>query len=319
MSAISNDISDDTLAEAAAWIAKLHGPDRDARLETGFRRWLLENPAHQAAFDRANELWLGTERLPKAQIPLRSLLQAEANQVWPKLLAAAGLAVVAIGAGLYLLRDPAIETSLGEQRTIALEDGTRVALNTATRIQVHYDSGRRRVELSRGEALFEVAKDKARPFVVTAGDRQIAALGTKFVVRQDEGRVSVTLLEGLVAVDSVKLSVGQRLTIASNGAPKVDSPELSRVTDWQRGQVRFDGDTLESAIAEMNRYSVMQLALDGATRGRNIKVTGIFRAGDSLDFANAVALNYGVVMVRHRDNNRDRITLSTAEGSAATP
>ena len=115
------------------------------------------------------------------------------------MMAAAALVALVVGGVLYW-RSLGITTELGEQRNLTLSDGTRVALNTATKIRVRYDNAARRVELERGEALFEVAKVPARPFVVIAGGRRVTAVGTSFVVRRDNEEVAVTLLEGKVTV-----------------------------------------------------------------------------------------------------------------------
>ena len=101
---------------------------------------------------------------------------------------------------LVYLRSDAVVTGVGEQRTLTLEDGTRIQLNTDTRAVVRYDERLRRVELEKGEAMFEVARRPDWPFVVTAGDRQIRALGTAFVVRREAEVLAVTLVEGKVTV-----------------------------------------------------------------------------------------------------------------------
>jgi transmembrane sensor len=306
-------LPDDALAEAAAWIAKLHGPDRSAQLETGLRRWLLEDPMHRAAFDRANELWMGTERIPKVQIPLRSLLPPETPRAWPQRLAIAGVAGIVAAVLVSYLHHPSIETAIGELRNVALEDSSRMALNTATRVQVRYDDDERRIELMQGEALFEVARDPHRPFIVTVGDKTITALGTSFVVRQDSKRLSVTLLDGKVAMEgegSRVLAPGQRVTFMAGATPVVDTPDLAEVTDWLQGQARFDNTALDEAVAEMNRYSTVRLALDNALQRQNIRVTGIFRVGDMQNFADALCHNFSLTQKRERD----RITLSARAG-----
>jgi transmembrane sensor len=238
-----------------------------------------------------------------------------------------------------------VVTDVGEQRTLTLEDGTRVYLNTNSRAVVHYDKELRQVNLEKGEALFEVAKRPKWPFVVTAGDRQVTALGTAFIVRRDEKSLAVTLMEGKVTVSPVKfvstgvperqgggdstlpqrtpdpdataiftLSPGQRLTLASSAPPKVDRPPLERVTAWQRGQVAFDNTPLADAVAEMNRYSTVRLLVEDPSAAA-IRVSGIFRAGDSADFAQAVAKTYRL-QVR---NEADEVVLAGAAAQTDTP
>jgi transmembrane sensor len=174
---------------------------------------------------------------------------------------------------------------------------------------VKYDKYARHVELENGEALFDVLKNPRRPFVVTAGGREVTALGTSFEVRRDGADVMVTLIEGKVTVTPVAeatgrspatqvevLSPGQRLTFAVGRAPRLDRPQLEKVTAWQRGQVSLDNLSLADAVAEMNRYSTMQLRIE-RPEAAALRVSGIFRAGDSGSFARAVSETYGLVPI----------------------
>jgi transmembrane sensor len=308
-------------AEAAAWIARLHGPNRAPEVEAGLRRWMAEDPEHAAAFELVTDTWEKSARLR------RRALEQVSGWVLPGfrisfLRAAASAAVIAvlavIGTLLYLHND-AVTTAVGEQRTLTLEDGTRVYLNTDTRVVVRYAKEARQVKLEKGEALFEVAKRPKWPFIVTAGNQQIRALGTEFIVRRDERDLAVTLVEGKVTVSSdaapalsssalssrdpaakptaaFTLSPGQRLVIAGSGTPTLDRPPLDRLTAWQRGQVSLDNTPLRDAVAEFNRYSKAHIVIQ-APESAEIRVSGIFRAGDSEDFAQAVARAYGMRVV----------------------
>lgn len=323
--------------EAAVWIARMHAPDRTPQVDAGLRRWLKESPEHQRAFDLANELWETAARIPDGALPrmMRWKRVAVASRFpFPRMAAAASILLVLIavlGGGLYFymnrpfLGEPTLATAIGEQRSILLKDGTRVSLNTATRMSVRYDEKVRHVHLESGEALFEVARFAQWPFVVTAGDREIKALGTTFIVRRDEQRTVITLVEGKVAVspaalaegletalpgsespsgpagsppvETVTLMPGQRLTFTGGEQPaKVDLPELDKVTAWQRGLVALDYTPLAEAVAEMNRYSTTKLVIDHPETAA-ARVSGVFRAGDSLLFARAVAETYRLQVV----------------------
>src|SRR5579872_6768768 len=190
-------------ADAAAWIARLHGEDRTSSVETGFRRWLAASAEHRAAFEMANEIWLRAEHLPKS--PSRDELKPRHRGLViprPWAVAATVLGAVLVIAISIAVRsfDPGLATRVGEQRTLTLEDGSRISLNTASRVHVHYDRAARRVDLDQGEAYFEVAKHPQWPFIVTAAGRQVVARGTVFLVRRDDASVSVTLVEGKVTV-----------------------------------------------------------------------------------------------------------------------
>lgn len=230
-------------AEAAAWLARLHGPNRTLEVEAGFRHWMADDPERAAAFEFLTDTWEKSARLRRR--PIERV--ASWGLVGVRLsfsraaLATMAVATVAVISTVFYLRNDAVATAVGEQRTLTLEDGSRVYLNTATRAVMHYDEKVRRVELERGEALFEVAKHPAWPFIVTAGDRQITALGTAFVVRREEHDLTVTLVEGQVTVTPAQidktpvpleetriLSPGQRLTFANSGPPTLDRPPSRR-------------------------------------------------------------------------------------------
>lgn len=310
----------DQMREAALWMTLLRRPDRAQKVERGFRRWLDANPAHGAAFGTLSDAWEITGALPRGPFPRLSHWQRTGFREGFVRAAAAMLCVTilaGLGAFLYL-RDAGFTTGVGEQRLLALEDGSRVYLNTDTRVVVRFDAARRWVELEGGEALFEVAqKDVARPFIVTAGDRQVQALGTSFVVRRDQKSVSVTLMEGRVIItpspggvlrasearqlpQARLMNPGQRLTFAARALPRVDHPPVEQVTAWRGGHVIFDETALGAAVEEMNRYSKSHLVVEN-TAARQIPVTGVFRTGDMTSFVNAVSHTYGLEVIEEAD------------------
>lgn len=301
-------------AEAAAWLARLHGPNRTPEVEAGFRQWMADDPERAAAFEYLTDTWEKSARLRRR--PIEQVASWERVGFRMRFSRAAFVtavvAALAVIGTLFYLRNDAVTTGIGEQRTLTLEDGSRVYLNTATRAVVHYDERVRRVELERGEALFEVARRSDRPFIVTAGDRQIRALGTAFVVRRDEQVLAVILVEGKVTVAPLQidntptplqetrvLTPGERLTFTSGGSPRLDRPPIERMTAWKRGQVVLDSTPLADAVAEMNRYSTVRLVIEDP-RAATIRISGVFRAGDSVDFAQAVARTYRLKVVDRR-------------------
>jgi transmembrane sensor len=292
-------------AEAAAWVARLQSPGRDRATEQAFRLWMEADPAHAAAFDRATQVWEG---IGGAAVGMRAGPGARARQA-VRMRVAASLAAVAVvaGAGTWgLLRDPVYATKVGEQRIVRLTDGSRLTLNTDTKVVVHYTEGRRDLRLARGEAQFDVAKNPNRPFVVTAEGQQVRALGTSFVIRDDGKAVSVTLLEGKVTVTPargetpaakvVHLTPGQRVRVGEASPARVDRPRLEAVTAWRSGEILLDDTPLSQAVAEMNRYSPTPLEIE-STDVASLRVTGIFKSGESQAFARTVAAQYGLAVV----------------------
>jgi len=292
-------------AEAAAWVARLQSPERDAGTEQAFRHWIEADPAHAAAFDRATQVWeaIGGAASGMMVGKGRSKQRADALRV-----VASVAAVAALGAagGWGVLRDPVYVTKVGEQRSVRLADGSRLALNTDTKVVVHYTKGRRDLRLARGEAQFDVAHNPARPFIVTAEGQQVKALGTSFVVRDDGRAVSVTLIEGKVTVTPaaaasksappVYLTPGQRVRVGATASPRIDRPKIEAVTAWRSGEILLDDTPLALAVAEMNRYSPTPLYIDDPEVA-SLRVTGIFRAGDSHAFARTVAAQYSLAVV----------------------
>lgn len=299
-----------TLAEAAAWLARLHRPQRSPEDEAGFRRWLAEQPTHARAWELASAMWETAQRIPlSALTPNGEVTRSRWRRRGWHLMLATALASIIIASMLPLFTNPQVKTTVGEQRVMTLDDGSRVIMNTATRIVVRYTEQSRRVLLREGEAMFEVAKNLHRPFVVEVDGREIMALGTAFVVRRDRERVAVTLVEGRIAIAPITLATlapvstldvlepGERLTFVDHEAPTRDRPPLDSVTAWQRGVAIFDNTPLLDATMEMNRYnSGTSLRVDDSEI-RTLAVSGVFRLGDSGSFARAVAQGYGLTML----------------------
>jgi transmembrane sensor len=305
-------------AEAAVWVARLHGPHRSDEVESGLRRWLADDPDHAAAFELLTDTWEKSAQLRRRPLERVSSWERIGFRVSfsRAVLAAAATFAIAVVATLFYLHNDGIATGVGELRAVTLDDGTRVQLNTNTRIVVRYDKAARRVRLERGEALFEVAAHRGWPFVVVADGREITALGTQFVVRRDEHDLAIILVDGKVAVTSTEgrsneLVPGERVTFTHAASPKIDRPTLARVTAWQHGQVAFDNTSLADAAAEMNRYSHQRVVIEDAAIAA-IRISGIFQAGNLSNFSQALAAAYHV----QARTEGDVITLSApATGS----
>lgn len=200
-------------------------------------------------------------------------------------------------------------TAIGQRRDVLLGDGSTVTLNTGSLIEVRFSPGRRDVRLLQGQAMFNVARDVDRPFIVSARNRQVTALGTAFDVeiRQD-GRVQVLLVEGRVRVDPVNrrglsrlipalsrtdLEPGQQLLTEGPQAVEVSAADVERETAWNRGVLIFRNDMLGEAIKEVNRYSQLQLVVDDPEVAA-LKVSGIFPTANQEDFVAALATLYSL-------------------------
>lgn len=260
-----------------------------------FERWLAASPAHRRAYDAAERLWSQLAAL-RQDGEIAALARAAdvsvrgtASRRWRPLLLTASLAAVAV-VGAVLLKPallPAPEittyaTVVGQQRTVALSDGSTVTLNTDTELTTRYTRGQRTLSLGRGEALFQVQPDPRRPFVVTAEAGTVTALGTRFQVRREADAVTVTLLKGSVAVaqdgryaERRVLHPGEQAEygtgIAGIAHRRID---LDAVTGWTQGRLSFRDTPLFKAVSEINRYSTRKLVADPSLAG--ITVSGNF-------------------------------------------
>lgn len=320
-------------AEAATWVARLHGPNRTRQMELDCLEWQSRSAAHRYAFERCTQVWQEVPNAARAAgyVPTprpAPALPAGGMRRRLRIGALASVCVlVAAGAVVWTWHDDATayRTAVGEAQTVMLADGTRMFLNTDTRVSVSLDSKQRRVRIDGGEAAFEVAKDAARPFVVRAAASEVVALGTAFSVRLVPSSggsgesLAVTLLEGKVSLrpasgadehavapaQPLVMRPGDRVRLAR--APgrdavtrqQVDRPRLDQVTAWKRNEAVFDKTPLVDAVEEMNRYSRTPLVLVGEVAGADWKISGLFRTGDNVGFAHALATLYGLVVKEH--------------------
>jgi transmembrane sensor len=329
-------VTPEIAAEASVWIARLHGPDRSRRMERECLEWQGRSAAHRLAFERCTETWLDVAGVTLsdafAAMDTREASSDKAARMQPvrrsRRLLALGLISFLIvgGAGVQFWRTSGVyATGVGEQRQVLLQDGTVLSLNTDSRVRVSLHPSRRSVDVENGEALFEVAKDARRPFVVRAAGSEIVAVGTVFSVRLDSSRplagdiVSVALVEGQVTVhpdakrtsgneaSALTLKPGDRWrrfgpAEGSDASPtvEVDRPRMESVVAWKRNEAMFDDIDLADAIKELNRYNRTQIVLVGDASLGKLRVSGVYRTGDTAGFARAVATLHGLV-VHERD------------------
>lgn len=306
-------------AEAAAWVARLQSTPRDMATEVALKAWLSGDAARRDAFERATEIWamipgaaafdVGDEE----HAPTRSGAAMAASVATRALALAASLLLVFGSLAWWMThRSVAYVTGLGEQEVATLNDGSRIALNTDTTLDVDYQPNVRQITLEHGEAMFDVAHNRQRPFIVAAGSKRIRAVGTSFIVRSIDGDVEVTLLKGKIAVTDAKASrssatakatmlvPGERLTADKDAPAAIDMPSIDTVTAWRRGQIVFDDIPLSKAIAELARYGGPEINVSDP-RLAATPVSGVFSTNDTAEFAVAIAKLNGWRAVRSGD------------------
>lgn len=322
---MSNRLPNSQIDELAAdWVARV---DREAlpvhEAET-LAAWLAEDSRHLGAYARARAVFLHFDRASAlgggfdANAFERCTHKTDqASRRW--FLRAAGGAVVAAAAGVAgvaILNNPVrhFTTRLGEVLRLSLEDGSSITLNSASAIKVEFQRARRMVQLFRGEALFDVAKDVLRPFVVEVGGDRVVAVGTSFSVQHAiSGIVEVLVQEGSVefahGVDSgweqsVRV-VANSVALASDSAHIEVKPlqtiEVSRRLAWREGMISFDGDTLAQAADQFARYSDIRIVIDDPSIAAR-SVVGLYSAGNPEGFARAVAMSMDLRVERFGDS-----------------
>jgi transmembrane sensor len=279
--------------------------------------WLAQGPEYELAYQRQLRAWTKAGAAAQAGrggvLPFRRKAAAPAaGWPWRKAAAVAAVAVLAAGggAGLWLANTgTAYATAVGEHRVVRLKDGSRVEMNTATRLVVRYTLTGRNVELQRGEALFEVAPNKHRPFNVIANNEQVRAVGTAFNVRVRSEGIDVLVSKGVVDVGPPqasgvrhRLAAGLKASFLRSGdlIQPVSQAEIERTLAWRYGAISLNGQSLKQAALEFNRYNVRQLEV-ADPQIADLKLGGYFRADDLDNFVQALKTSFGVEVTQGDD------------------
>lgn len=297
--------------EAADWAARIDARGLDVERDPDLQAWLDGDARRAGALLRAQAAisFLDRGRALAGAAPPREAVVAK-RPSRRTLVAGAGGAVAAAlvgGLGLWAARPQRLGTRLGEIRRVPLADGSLVAINTKTALDVAMKPDSRRIVLREGEAWFQVAKDPDRPFVVAAGPVRVRAVGTAFSVRRaDEAGagVDVMVTEGVVETwiegdpgSRRRLSAGSRILLASAVLPTVaESPsEIERSLAWRNGEIALDGENLEQAARLFNRYNSRQIVIDDPVLARE-RFVGLFQTNEPESFAAAVAATLGAAV-----------------------
>lgn len=301
-----------SLDEAAGWFIRLkQTPVSEAAIDAFFE-W-RRTPANEKAYAEVEARWRRADRVrndPELVALTEAALRRETQRAklkrhlrahWPLFGLATAAVVGAAYVGVAAFGPHVYRTDVGVQQIVRLEDGSLLRLNTDSKVAVRYSRQVRRLTLLRGEALFEVAHNAARPFVVEAGPARVRAVGTKFDVRRDGDATQVTLVEGRVQVTRPSragqwtLAPDQQITL--DGGATGPKPMLAAdATSWTTGRLRFRETPLATAVEEVNRYSRAKIVLDDARVGE-VRVNGVFDTGDSQAFLSAVTALFNLEAV----------------------
>jgi len=302
---------------AAAWALRHPIAPQD---RAAFDAWLAQDPRHDGALLRAQAALSLIDRTIAAgspepvAAPPRAPAMRLPNRRW--LLAGTGGAVAATLAGVVgwpYWQGERVATTRGEIRRLPLADGSIATIDTDSELRVALVSDARRIALDRGQAWFQVAKDRERPFVVDAGIAQVRAVGTAFSVRRTSGGVQVAVTEGTVAIwasdarGAMKiLEAGEFATfLPGDAAPKTGSAPaaIERALAWRDGEISLEGETLGDAVAEFNRYNRQQLVVADPGLARQ-RLVGLFQIDSPADFAATVAASFDAEVATDADEIR---------------
>jgi len=312
----------DVQLRAAEWIMEQQETDawtNEKRI--ALDSWLAQSPAHVLAYWRLKAAWGRTHRL--AALRQKQSMATESGRSrskWLAILGSVAGAVIVAALGTQLassrLYAPAItySTPVGGHRTLALADGSRIELNTDTMLRVR--GQQRSVELVQGEAYFQIKHDSLNPFVVKVAGHRITDLGTKFLIRNDRGRLVVTLLDGSVRFESADPSVQTHsemlkpgdVAIATDHSVSVTrkaTQMLADVSAWRTGMLVFRDTALADAVTELNRYNRRKFVI-ADPHVADVKIDGEFRTDNVAGFMNMAEH----VLDLHMQSRGDKIAIS---------
>ncbi|MFI4965450.1 MAG: FecR family protein [Caulobacterales bacterium] len=291
---------------AADWVARLQAPGLDLAQALEFDAWLAAHPANPPAYDVALAVMLELQaaapdvvRALSASPPRRPARNPRGWLIAGGLAAAAtiALAVMPFGAPAPAAVQT-FATAKGEHRTVRLADGSTIDLNGGSRLSVTLGAHERRVVLPQGEAVFDVAADKARPFLIAAGDRTVRVVGTRFDVRRRGDQLSVTVERGVVEVRPAghlagrvwRLHPGQRLDTAQ-GAPAVQLSlvDPQQVESWRTGRLIYRDQPLGDVIADLNQQFARPMILEDPALAQT-RVSGVLVLDDQAAVIRRLAL-----------------------------
>lgn len=342
--------------EATEWLVAFCEGEVDASGRESFDRWLRSSRENVQAYLQVSALWEAAGLLVEnSQVDVGTLVQralSESNVVtlsghempsktspiartnprrrtasrpWA---VAACLLLVTIIAGAMAWwqrpRTPLYETGAAEQRAVRLSDGSIIQLNARSQIELHFTTERRVVDLIQGQALFSVAKDPGRPFVVRSGATRVKAVGTQFDVYRKTSGTIITVVAGRVAIELEPLreigpqtqanaarkaaspllvSAGEQAVAVPHGLTRMYRTNVSAATAWTKGQLVFDSTPLRQVVEEFNRMGLRRLVVQDDSL-LDLHISGVFSATDPSTLEEFLRQRLGITVTETADEVR---------------
>jgi transmembrane sensor len=360
--------------EASEWLVEFRTGDVDPATRRRFNSWLRISPEHVRAYLELAAIWNEGSRLdPSHTFDATKLIDEPDSNLVPLKVpggggagvsglsrgdgrtleaggrrphhfrfaaaAAAAMLSILIGAYFYIQQRGLYSTDIGEQRSITLVDGSRIELNSRSQLRVHFTNHARDIELLEGQALFQVANDKTRPFIVHSANTQVRAVGTQFDVYRRESGTTVTVVEGTVSVDpservtaakagdgpganaeaqssALMLTAGQQVTVSAftpakagfQAKPDIQPPiakpaNIATATAWTQNRLVFESATLIEVADEFNRYNERRLVIENPEL-HDFHITGTFSSSDPAPLLRFLKARPDIIVVEDKDEIR---------------
>jgi transmembrane sensor len=295
--------------QAAEWFSLQQGRTLTGEERIAFDAWLCADSKHREEYRLLTQIWSLAGKLTPddcmalAGAPPKHHLLARFAGRRP-LMAGMGLAcllIAAIGVTCWAVHQPEtdyvqeLSTQQGERREIVMPDGSRFALNTATKAMVRYGSVERYVHLLDGEMMLTIVNDQTRPFIIESGKTRVEAGQSRVYVRKDERGVGVAVEQGELRVatgpvwarQSEQLGSGFTVSINDDHIAPMRRLDIDVVAAWTNGQMIFKDERLAVVIAEMNRYLSNPIHVHDE-QAANLRIAGVFNLDDVGAFVSAL-------------------------------
>ena len=307
---------------AATWFARVQAQSLNVAEQAEFEAWRAGHPSHEAEYQWLVNLWSATDLLPKER--LQALCEVPVTPIKRRSVLGFGLAasVLAMAGGSLIWSQlqssshyqASFATVSGERRTVTLPDGSAIEINSRSQLQVNFEPAQRTVVLQQGEAMFNVAHDTDRPFVVLAGPGQVTVTGTRFDVRHEGGQAQVAVESGSVRVQGadpaarVNLTAGLGTVINAQGQVAAVQPvNTEALTAWRKGQLVFNNASLAEVAAEVSRYRDQPLHVSTPALGQ-LRLSSVFKTNDTQALLSALPRILPVAIRNRADGSQEIIS-----------
>jgi ferric-dicitrate binding protein FerR (iron transport regulator) len=217
----------------------------------------------------------------------------------------------------YMQSEQVVTTGASQWHHMTLPDGTAVHVDARSKVEVAYTDEERIVHVYEGSAVFDVAKDAARPFIARTHLVDAMAVGTRFGVAIDPG-VTTTVSEGVVKVTgrgktdgkAVVLKAGEELRISDSTltTPHFAHVDAERKLQWTNGLLELGGLTVSEGVEQLNRRNRTQILVESSSLGARVVKFASVKVDSPETYAKAIAQESGVTMILDKENGVIRLS-----------